>query len=518
LPWTLGGKSQIIPINQKMSRTLILLRSQMGLLVVSIILYLASWSTLWAQSTSNQIDRLIESYSAIHQFSGSVLVAAKGRVVLKKGDQSANLEWNIPNTSETRFRIGSITKEFTAVLILQLMEAGQLDLSAPLTKYLPYYRKDTGDRITIRHLLTHTSGLPDYTAKENFASEISRQRYEHRPFIEQFCSDNLKFEPGSRYSYSNSGYYLLGAIIEAVTHKTYACVLKEQILDRIGMKHTGVETPTEIVPERANGYGSGLRGYQNAEFIELLSCIFAAGAMYSTVEDLFLWDRALFGDQLLSLKSKRLMLTPYLAGYGYGIGVVTNQIPGLTNAFSFAFHSGAINGFRSMTTHVLNDDDVIILLSNCFEAKVDAIHNSIFNILHGLPYEKAKPSAVEAMKARLKDCSADEAVAFYWQAKTNHQADFVFANLESELNALGFMLMEKARWSDAVRILKLNVDEHPASSNANDSYAESLARNNQPKLAIQYYQRSLQLDPDNKHAATELQRLRHRNSPPQGHD
>jgi CubicO group peptidase (beta-lactamase class C family) len=110
----------------------------MGLLVVSIILYLASWSTLWAQSTSNQIDRLIESYSAIHQFSGSVLVAAKGRVVLKKGYQSANLEWNIPNTSETRFRIGSITKEFTAVLILQLMEAGQLDLGAPLTKYLPY--------------------------------------------------------------------------------------------------------------------------------------------------------------------------------------------------------------------------------------------------------------------------------------------------------------------------------------------------------------------------------------------
>jgi CubicO group peptidase (beta-lactamase class C family) len=170
-----------------------------------------------------------------------VLVADGGKVIYKKGFGMANMEWEIPNQTDTKFRIGSVTKQFTATLVLQLTEEGKIKLDGKITDYLPDYRKDTGDKVTIHHLLNHTSGIPSYTGLPGFFQNESRNPYGVKEFVKKFASGDLEFEPGSKFSYNNSGYFLLGAIIEQVTGKPYARVLQERIFDPLGMKDTGYD-------------------------------------------------------------------------------------------------------------------------------------------------------------------------------------------------------------------------------------------------------------------------------------
>ncbi|NUY80485.1 beta-lactamase family protein [Flavobacterium sp. MAH-1] len=346
-------------------------------------------ATVTAQTQTEKIDALVQSYAKLGRFNGNVAVARKGHIVFARSYGLADREFDIPNTQDTRFRIASLTKQFTAVLILQLAESGQLDLHAPITRYLPYYKKELAEKITIHHLLTHTAGLPDYTERDDFFTEISKRQYDHREFIQKFCSDTLLHEPGTQYKYSNAGYYLLGGIIEEVTHDTYANVLQKKILDVLHMQNTGMETPERLIKNRAKGYNYGPSGYSNAEYIDISSTIFSAGAMYSTTGDLLKWDKALFSNKLLSAKSTEMMFTPFSSNYGYGVGTIKSFVPDLKTEVHFVFHQGAINGFRSVMTHVVNEDLVILLLCNTFEADPNPVSNGIFALLHGLPYSFA---------------------------------------------------------------------------------------------------------------------------------
>src|SRR5687767_6830207 len=167
----------------------------------------------FAQQNVQKIDGLLKQYYDYGQFNGSVLVAEKGKIIYEKGFGMANMEWSVPIQPDTKFRIGSVTKQFTATLVLQLVEEGKIKLDAKLSDYLPDYRKDTGGRITIHQLLNHTSGIPSYTGRPGFFAEVSRNPYSVTDFVKKFASGDLEFEPGSKYSYNNSGYYLLGAII-----------------------------------------------------------------------------------------------------------------------------------------------------------------------------------------------------------------------------------------------------------------------------------------------------------------
>ncbi len=275
----------------------------------------------YGQDKARKIDEFIQVYHDYGRFNGTVLVAEGGKVIYKKGFGPANIEWNIPNKPDTKFRIGSITKQFTSMLILQLVEQGQIDLEGKLSDYLPYYRKDTGEKVTIHHLLTHTSGIPSYTSMPNFFEEVSRDPYPVDEFVKQYCSGDLEFEPGSKFVYNNSGYFLLGAIIEKITGKKYEEVLKERILDPLGMKNTGYDHYNTIIPGRAAGYSTTFDGYDNAPYLDM-SLPYSAGSLYSSVEDLYLWDQALYTEKLLSKKMKNLLFkqhVPRMGGsYGYG--------------------------------------------------------------------------------------------------------------------------------------------------------------------------------------------------------
>ena len=200
-------------------------------LKIFLLLFSFSGTTityLAAQSKASLIDEFIQSYHDKQEFSGSVLVAKNGQVVFQKGYGAANREWNQPNTTATQFRIASLTKQFTVMLLMQLKQSGKLSLEDSLTKFLPWYNKSTGHRVTIHHLLTHTSGIPDYTSRGEFFNEIALRKYSAKEFVDKFCSDKLQFEPGAKHVYSNSNYYILGAVIESITGKAQSRALKDQ--------------------------------------------------------------------------------------------------------------------------------------------------------------------------------------------------------------------------------------------------------------------------------------------------
>lgn len=341
---------------------------------------------VFSQTQSKKIDKFVRSYANLNKFSGNVLIAERGKKVFEKSYGLADREFDIPNSRHTKFRIASLTKQFTAVLILQLVDSGKIELDAPITKYLPYYKKEIGDQITIHQLLTHTSGLPEYTERDDFFPDISRYPYTHKEFVQKFCSDSLSSQPGTEYKYSNTGYYILGTIVEEITKNSYADVLQKNTLDLAEMKNTGIEDDSTIVKEMAKGYNFNSGVYSNADYIDISSTIFSAGAIYSTTDDLLLWDKALYSDKLLTKKSRELMFTPVLSNYGYGVGVTKFLVPDLNKEMHFAFHQGAINGFRSIMTHLVNEDILITILCNNFDTDLNPISNGIFSILHNQPY------------------------------------------------------------------------------------------------------------------------------------
>jgi CubicO group peptidase (beta-lactamase class C family) len=355
--------------------------------IISLLFILTQTNVLvFSQTKNEKIDNLVQSYTNLNKFSGNVFIAEKGKTIFEKSYGFADRESNTPNSSNTKFRIASLTKQFTAVLIMQLVESGKIDLNSTIAHYLPYYKKEIGDRITIHQLLTHTSGLPEYTERNDFFPDFSKHSYTHKDFVQKFCSDSLLSKPGTEYKYSNTGYYILGTIIEEITKNNYAEVLKKNILDIAKMKNTGVENDSTIIKTKAKGYNFKSGIYLNADYIDISCTIFSAGAIYSTTGDLLLWDKALYSDKLLTPKSRELMFTPVLANYGYGVGVTKFFSPDLKKEMHFIFHQGAINGFRSIMTHIVNENILITILCNNFDTDVNQISNAIFSLLHNQPY------------------------------------------------------------------------------------------------------------------------------------
>jgi CubicO group peptidase (beta-lactamase class C family) len=459
----------------------------------------------FSQDEASKIDTLIQAYNELGQFNGSVLVAENGRVIYKKGFGLANREWNIPNGPDTKFRLGSITKQFTSMLILQLVEKGKIDLQGKLSDYLPYYRKDTGSRVTVHHLLTHSSGIPSYTSIPNFFEEISRDPYPVEEFVKKYCSGDLEFEPGSRYLYNNSGYFLLGAIIEEVTGKKYEDVLKERIFRPLGMKSSGYDRHDPIIPNRASGYRITFEGYENAPYLDM-SLPYAAGSLYSTVEDLYIWDQALYSDKLLSAKTKALMFTPHIANYGYGWVIRQKSLPDSKEKLTSISHGGGINGFNTMIERLVDEKHLIVLLNNTPGANLAQMSDAIISILYGKAYDLPKKSIAKVIFPILMEKGMKSAIEQYGILKKDHPKDYNFS--VRELNFLGYYLLnEKKNIEDAIEIFKLNVKAYPKYADAYDSLAEAYMASGNKTLAIKNYAKSLELNPNNTNAIEKLNEL-----------
>lgn len=478
------------------------LRNARLLIFAAALLFLCQ-DTLLAQDKSAKIQEVLTLAHKYRQFNGTALVAENGKVIYTGAFGMANMEWGIPNTPDTKFRLGSITKQFTATLVMQLVEQGKIKLDGKLSDYLPDYRKDVGEKVTIHHLLTHTSGIPSYTGLPRFFEDVSRNPYKVDEFVKKYASGDLQFEPGSKFAYNNSGYFLLGAIIEKVTGKPYEQVLQENIFDPVGMKNTGYDHHNTILQKRAAGYDKTADGYTNAPYLDM-SIPYAAGSLYSTVEDLYLWDQALYTDKLISAKSKELMYTPFLEKYAYGWAVADASFKQNDQPVPEIAHGGGINGFSTIIARFPKEKNLIVLLDNTGQP-MGPLSEKIARILYTQPYELPKMSIVAILDKTIKDKGIEAGVARYRELKLKESATYDFG--ERELNDLGYLLMRSGKLNEAVEIFKLNVEAYPKSANPYDSLAEAYLSLNQKDLAVANYKKSLELNPGNTNAIEVLKKL-----------
>jgi CubicO group peptidase (beta-lactamase class C family) len=301
-----------------------------------------------------RIDLMLRVYTKKNMFSGSVLIAKKGKVLLSKGYGLANTTTTISNLPATKFKLASVSKQFTAMAIMMLQEKGKLSTDDKLTKYIPDY--PNGDKITIHHLLTHTSGITNVTALPIFDS-VKDKPHTLEQTIAITKNKALEFEPGSKFNYSNSGYILLTYIIEKASEKKYGDYLKETIFDPLGMKNSGLYPSTGSLKNAAIGYTEANEGLIPAPYIDM-TIPAGAGALYSTVEDLFIWDQALYTEKLVKKETIEKIMTVYKDNYAYGWTVTKYK------EHKKVFHSGGIEGFNTVINRFPDDELCIIILKN----------------------------------------------------------------------------------------------------------------------------------------------------------
>ncbi len=295
----------------------------------------------------------------------SVLVARDGRIIYQKSFGYADIGNRVPFTINTKSRIGSVTKQFTASAILKLQEEGKLSVNDKLSKFIPDFPR--GDEVTIHHLLTHTSGIQNYTDKPNFMKTVEGE-VKPEEIIESFKNDEFNFNPGEKWSYNNSGYFLLGYIVEKVSGKTFDEYLKSTFFEPLGMKNTGIHNSKEILENEARGYS-----YENGKFQKAIdwdmSRAGGAGAMYSTVGDLYLWNEAIFNGKVLSKSSLDSAFTPVKLNDGneaeiggkYGYGWMISEDRGL----KLLWHGGGLHGFNTDLRRYPDINATIVVLQNC---------------------------------------------------------------------------------------------------------------------------------------------------------
>jgi CubicO group peptidase (beta-lactamase class C family) len=472
-------------------------------LLTSLISFLILFSVVIADDNADEIDKLLQMYVDYGQFNGSVLVAEKGNIIYKKGFGYANMEWEIPNTTATKFRLASVSKQFTATLIMQLVEEGKIKLDGKLSSYLPYYRKDTGEKVTIHQLLTHTSGIPSYTNR--YGGQLNRLTLEADSLVIKYCSDSLEFEPGSQFRYNNSGYAILGAIIEHVSEKSYQQVLQEKIFEPLGMKNSGYDNDERLLANRASGYAKDFSGYRNASFLDM-SVPYAAGALYSTVEDLYLWDRGLYANKILKQSSLEKMFTPEMNHYGYGWGIY--YLPsGDEDSVKSVAHSGGINGFSTRIMRILKDQHLIVALANVPNSILPAMVEKIAAILYKQPYEMPKKMASDELANILFEEGVEAAEKRYREMRDNEKDAYRFN--ENQFNNLGYVFLRSGKNAEAIAVFKFNVENHPESANVYDSLAEAYMKDGQNKEAIANYEKTLEiLDNDQRIPEAFRERLR----------
>lgn len=350
--------------------------------VFSLFLIIAISTMGFAQKLEKQFDQMLGDQYLPNEPGATALVAIDGKIVYHKAFGMANMELDVKMEPDMVLEIGSITKQFTAVSILMLMEQGKLDLDDDITKFIEDYPTH-GHHISIHHLLTHTSGIKSYTSMESWVP-IWRKDFEPKELIDFFKNEPMDFAPGEEWSYNNSAYFILGYIIEKASGQTYEEFVETNIFERLGMKSSLYGSNSEIIKKRASGYQKN-EEYINAEYLSL-SQPYAAGSLMSNVNDLFIWNRAIRSNTLVKQESIDLAFTNYelnngeKINYGYGWGL--NEI----NGSPTIEHSGGIFGYVTNAIYLPNEDVFVAVYSNCDCNGPGQVSTKMAAIAIGKPY------------------------------------------------------------------------------------------------------------------------------------
>jgi CubicO group peptidase (beta-lactamase class C family) len=447
---------------------------------------------------ATEIDQLMSTLVERGQFNGAVLVAEKGEIIYRKAFGKANFQTGADFTPETPSNIGSVTKQFTAMAIMILAERNKLGYDDSVSKHIPEFSSTAHfSRITLRTLLTHTSGIPDYGDLG-----IDDSGLDQKGLIAALLKkEDALARPGLKYRYSNPGYALLGIVVERVSGKRFGDFLEQEIFKPAGMSNTFLYDSHGQKNERtAVGYGQ-FGQVDDAD----PTAIPGDGGMYSTVDDMFKWDRALYTDKLVGQSALVEAFSPEkveqgASTYGFGWNIVDE------NGNKYLWHQGSQAGFRAFIGRRLTDRVTVIMLTNKGNSKRQDINAAIQNILADKPYVLPRQSGAERLYKTIHDSGIQTAINTYNNLKNAKSADYDLG--ETELNTLGYQLLyADKRVSDAIAIFKLNATEHPASSNAFDSLGEGYRQKGERDLAISSYQTSVKLDRTNGHAAAALKEL-----------
>ncbi len=363
-----------------MNRRSVSYGASMVFLLVGCLLHVSASE---GQDKLLRMEQIIQSSVTGKRFMGTVLVAQNGEILLDKGYGYANLEWEIPDSPEAKFRLGSITKQFTAACILLLEERGKLKTDDPVKKYMPD-APAAWDKITIYNLLTHTSGIPSFTGFPDYRSTEAVPTTPEK-LVARFRDKPLDFQPGEKWNYSNSGYVLLGYLVEKISGQSYKDFVQENIFKPLGMNDSGYDSNSAVILHRAYGYSPGSNGPVNAGYIDM-SIPFSAGALYSTTHDLLRWEQGLFGGKLLSAASLKKMTTPFKENYACGLSVRT------VNGHTEIDHGGGIEGFNTELAYYPDDKLTIVVLANLNGGAPETIATQLAAVMHGekvvLPAER----------------------------------------------------------------------------------------------------------------------------------
>jgi len=462
------------------------LKNKSSKTVLVIICLLCFTSNIKAQELNKNIDILMKKFIKLDQFSGSILLAKHGNVLYAKAFGDADKDHHVKNNLKTKYDICSMGKIFTGVSILQLEERGKLNVEDPVINYLEDF--PLGNKITIHHLLSHTSGTGSYFRHTDYKLKKSEIRNVN-DILPLIYEQKLRFDnPGERFAYSNSGIVILGAIIEKVTGQTYSDYIKENILIPAKMDNTGIKFLDDVVENRATGYIKTISGQFHKNIYEVPTAG-PAGGILSTVEDLLKLDQALYGSVLLSDTSKQKMFTALNDDYGYTLQVESrhgNKIVG---------HGGGAPGFTSNFSRYLKDKYTLIVLSN-YDRIAREVSYGIESIVYNKKYQLPKQRLAQFIYKQINRITS---------FKSNKQiADFLEDNnyklrSSGHLNYIGYELMREGKKDYALKIFKFNAYLFPDDANVYNSLGEAYEENKEYNLALKNYKKSVEVAKNNSH-------------------
>jgi CubicO group peptidase (beta-lactamase class C family) len=460
--------------------------------------------TLFAQTKKAKLSGIMQTYHNYNMFDGAVLVAENGKVIYKDAFGLANREWNIPNKTDTKFMIGSVSKPLTATLMLIQVQKGLIGLDKTIEDYLPEFKNKPAAKVTIRQLLGHKSGMPNYDIIKDFFPRISRQNFTREDYIKIYMDSVLSFKPDSGWAYSSWGYFTLGYIMEKVTGKSYSQLMREDIFSKLQMNNSGSYYHTQIVPNRATGYDYSFGGYTSADFRDQSNTM-GTGDIYSSVEDLFKFHLSISNHTLLNKELIDEMLSPGKLQYNnYGFGWF-NQIFKYTDTDSIKanFHLGMTEGFISFVLRIPATNSFVVILCNSSPTDFFGIIKSLIKVLYNKPVQ-LKQAVHKKMETYISQIGATNAVEEYKKLKKDtvtYYIDWISMNFISE------QLLTLKRYEDARVIAENNVVEFPDKDLVMVTMGNIYLALKRKEDAIKYYKKTLQLNPEYEEAKSRLREL-----------
>ena len=469
---------------------------------LTLLISLLFVSTLSSQEDEiTRIDALLTAYASEDRLNGAVLIAQGDEVLYSKGFGLAHMELEVANTPDTRFRIGSITKQYTAALILQLVEEGKVDLEGKLSDYVPDYPAEHGKQVTIHQLLNHTSGIVSYTGREEFWKK-SRDPFTTQEFLEAFTVEELEFEPGTKWNYNNSGYYILGVVIEEVTGMPYDQALRKRLMDPLGLENTGYDHFHKVIKNRATGYLEWGIGYRRAGYIDT-GLPYAAGMLYSTVGDMHKWTRALHAAKPFKNKETlEKMLTPYMQNYGYGIGI--NERTFGEETVQVISHAGGVHGFASNLVY-FPEKELTVAGADNTSSNIGVPMNGVIQIFHGQEAPALKLNAYKELHTMIANEGMAPALERFRDIRENHMDAYRAG--ERQLPRLAQSYLEEGLAELAQPLLEENLKHFSESEETYVLLGHARLELGNKDQAIADFKKVLEINPGNKPAREKLEEL-----------